>query len=108
MKLVYLNEHNLMKLDNQTIERMAHLARLEVNEADKVSLLKDMENILSFMEKLNELDTSGVDPLIYQTDEVNVFRDDITKKDITPAHALKNAPLHDGVYFKVAKVIEKN
>lgn len=97
-----------MKLDNQTIERMAHLARLEVNEDDKVSLLKDMENILSFMEKLDELDTSGVEPLIYQTDEVNVFRDDIVEKVITPADALQNAPLHDAVYFKVAKVIEKN
>ncbi|EOR95641.1 Aspartyl-tRNA(Asn) amidotransferase subunit C Glutamyl-tRNA(Gln) amidotransferase subunit C [Arcticibacter svalbardensis MN12-7] len=97
-----------MKLDYQTIERMAHLARLEVSEVEKVSLLKDMENILSFMEKLNELDTSGVEPLIYLNDEVNVLRDDVEKNDICPAEALKNAPLHDDVYFKVAKVIERN
>lgn len=96
-----------MKLDNQTIERMAHLARLEVSEDEKVSLLKDMENILSFMEKLNELDTSGVEPLIYLTDEVNVFREDVASRDIQPADALRNAPHHDDAYFKVAKVIEK-
>lgn len=96
-----------MKLDNQTIERMAHLARLEVSEEEKVSLLKDMENILSFMEKLNELDTSGVEPLIYLTDEINVFREDKTLINIRPADALQNAPHHDDSYFKVAKVIEK-
>ena len=96
-----------MKLDNQTIERMAHLARLEVSEEEKVSLLKDMENILSFMEKLNELDTSGVEPLIYLTDEINVFREDKASIDIQPTEALQNAPHHDNSYFKVAKVIDK-
>lgn len=97
-----------MKLDKETITKMAHLARLEVNEGEEKLLLQDMNNILSFMEKLNELDTSGVEPLIYLTDEVNVFREDTVKQEITPAEALKNAPLHDDAYFKVAKVIDKS
>ena len=63
-----------MKLDNDTITRIAHLARLDVNPEEKGALLSDMNNILSFMEKLNELNTEGVEPLIYLTDEVNVFR----------------------------------
>ncbi|WP_207425307.1 Asp-tRNA(Asn)/Glu-tRNA(Gln) amidotransferase subunit GatC [Pedobacter sp. SYSU D00535] len=97
-----------MKLDNETIAKIAHLARLEVTDNEKESLLKDMNNILSFMEKLNELDTSAVEPLIYLTDEINIFREDEAKKEITPEKALSNAPQHDGTYFQVAKVIDKS
>ncbi|MEJ6978905.1 Asp-tRNA(Asn)/Glu-tRNA(Gln) amidotransferase subunit GatC [Pedobacter sp. P351] len=96
-----------MNIDNVTIAKMAHLARLDVNENEQQSLLKDMNNILHFMEKLNELDTSEVEPLIYLTDEENVFREDEVYREITPQQALKNAPQQDGVYFKVAKVIDK-
>jgi aspartyl-tRNA(Asn)/glutamyl-tRNA(Gln) amidotransferase subunit C len=96
-----------MNIDNETIAKMAHLARLDVNENEQESLLKDMNNILHFMEKLNELDTSEVEPLIYLTDEENVFREDIVHREITPAEALKNAPMQDGTYFQVAKVIDK-
>jgi aspartyl-tRNA(Asn)/glutamyl-tRNA(Gln) amidotransferase subunit C len=96
-----------MNIDNETIAKMAHLARLDVNVDEQASLLKDMNNILHFMEKLNELDTSEVEPLIYLTDEINVFREDEIQRDITPDQALKNAPKQDGTYFQVAKVIDK-
>ena len=97
-----------MKLKNETISRIAHLARLEVNESEKEVLLEDMNKILSFMEKLNELDTTGVEPLIYLTNEVNVFREDEVQQEITAEEALKNAPDQDGTYFRVAKVIDKS
>jgi aspartyl-tRNA(Asn)/glutamyl-tRNA(Gln) amidotransferase subunit C len=97
-----------MKLDNEIIEKIAHLARLEVNSAEKENLLNDMNNILSFMEKLNELDTEGVEPLIYLTDEINVFREDEVKQEITVEDALKNAPKHNNKYFQVARVIDKS
>lgn len=96
-----------MKIDNQTIHQIAHLARLEVNESEKEVLLKDMNNILSFMEKLNELDTTSIEPLVYLTDESNVYREDTVKQEISLEEALINAPQQDGKYFKVAKVIEK-
>ena len=96
-----------MNIDNETIAKMAHLARLEVKENEQASLLKDMNNILHFMEKLNELDTSAVEPLIYLTDEVNVFREDEVHREITPLQSLQNAPQQDGAYFQVAKVIDK-
>ena len=96
-----------MKLDNKTIDKIAHLARLEVSHEEKEALLESMNNILSFMEKLNELNTDGIDPLIYLTDEVNVFRKDEIRHEITVEKALRNAPKHDGKYFKVAKVIQK-
>ena len=97
-----------MQLNNETIAKIAHLARLEVSEAEKETLLKDMNKILSFMEKLNELDTSGVEPLIYLSDDINVLREDEVKQEITLQEALQNAPNQDGQYFKVAKVIDKS
>ncbi|WP_207535127.1 Asp-tRNA(Asn)/Glu-tRNA(Gln) amidotransferase subunit GatC [Desertivirga arenae] len=96
-----------MNIDNETITKIANLARLEVADGERESLLKDMNNILHFMEKLNEVDTSNVQPLIYLTDEINVLREDEVKKESSVSEALQNAPLHDGTYFKVAKVIDK-
>lgn len=96
-----------MKINLEMIDRIAHLARLEVKEEDKQGLLDDMNNILTFMDKLNEVDTSGVEPLVYMTDEVNVLREDEVKQEISRAEALQNAPKQDGKFFRVAKVINK-
>ncbi len=96
-----------MKINLETIDKIAHLARLEVKEDDKQGLLDDMNNILTFMDKLNEVDTSGVEPLVYMTDEVNVLREDEVKQEISRAEALQNAPKQDGKFFRVAKVINK-
>lgn len=97
-----------MKIDKETVDKIAHLARLEfANDAAKESMIKDMNNMLGFIDKLNELDTSGVEPLIYMSEEVNVLREDDVKHDITQQEALKNAPKHDSDYFKVPKVIGK-
>ncbi len=96
-----------MKINQETVDKIAHLARLEVIESEKEGLLDDMNKILSFMEKLNELDTEGVEPLVYMTDEINVFRDDTVIHEISVEQALQNAPKQDGKYFRVAKVINK-
>lgn len=96
-----------MKINLETIDKIAHLARLEVKEEDKQGLLDDMNNILTFMDKLNEVDTSWVEPLVYMTDEVNVLREDEVKQEISRAEALQNAPKQDGKFFRVAKVINK-
>jgi aspartyl-tRNA(Asn)/glutamyl-tRNA(Gln) amidotransferase subunit C len=94
-----------MKIDKNTVEKIAHLARLEVEDVDKS--VADMNKILTFMEKLNELDTQNVEPLVYMTDEVNMFRDDIIKHDISTEEGLSNAPSRNENYFRVAKVIEQ-
>lgn len=96
-----------MTIDKETVEKVAHLARLELNETEKEEMIKDMSKILDFMAKLNELDTSGVEPLVYMSDDVNVLREDEVKQRITHEEALENAPKHDENYFLVAKVIEK-
>ena len=96
-----------MTIDKETVEKVAHLARLELNETEKQEMIKDMSKILDFMAKLNELDTNGVEPLVYMTGDANVLRDDVVKQRITHEEALQNAPKHDENYFLVAKVIEK-
>jgi aspartyl-tRNA(Asn)/glutamyl-tRNA(Gln) amidotransferase subunit C len=96
-----------MKIDLDTIEKVAHLARLEVKEEDKQGLLDDMNNILNFMDKLNEVDTQNVAPLVYMNEEVNVLRDDEVIPTISRKEGLRNSPSHDGKFFRVAKVINK-
>jgi aspartyl-tRNA(Asn)/glutamyl-tRNA(Gln) amidotransferase subunit C len=63
--------------------------------------------MLTFIDKLNELDTVGIEPLIYMTDEFNVMRDDIPVETLNQKDALKNAPRKDSDYFKVPKVISQ-
>jgi aspartyl-tRNA(Asn)/glutamyl-tRNA(Gln) amidotransferase subunit C len=96
-----------MKIDSSTVEKIAHLSRLELFPAEKDAMIKDMNRILEFMDKLNEVDTDNVEPLIYLTNEVNVYRDDELNQEITVEQALSNAPKQDGRYFRVAKVINK-
>jgi aspartyl-tRNA(Asn)/glutamyl-tRNA(Gln) amidotransferase subunit C len=94
-----------MIIDEETVDKIAHLARLELNSHEKSAMIDDMNKILGFMDKLNEIDTSGVEPLIYMTDEVNILREDIVNQEITHTEALLNAPKHDDDYFLVSKVI---
>ncbi len=96
-----------MKIDNETVDKIAHLARLEFENEAKENIINDMNNMLSFIDKLNELDTSNVEPLVYMSDEVNVLRDDEVMHTITQQEGLKNAPKKDSDYFKVPKVIDK-
>jgi len=96
-----------MNIDSETVDKIAHLARLELTVDEKQEMIADMTKILGFMAKLNEVDTSGVEPLIYMSDEVNIYREDVVKQEITTEEALQNAPKHDDKYFLVAKVIEK-
>ena len=96
-----------MTIDKETVEKVAHLARLELGEDEKEKMIADMNKILGFMDKLNEIDTSGIEPLVYMTNEINTVREDVVKQDITHQEALLNAPKHDQDYFLVAKVIEK-
>jgi aspartyl-tRNA(Asn)/glutamyl-tRNA(Gln) amidotransferase subunit C len=96
-----------MTIDKETVEKVAHLARLELSETEKQDMIQDMSKILDFMAKLNELDTTGVEPLVYMTDGANVLRNDVVKQQVTHEEALENAPKHDKDYFLVAKVIEK-
>jgi aspartyl-tRNA(Asn)/glutamyl-tRNA(Gln) amidotransferase subunit C len=95
------------KIDLNTVDQIAHLARLEFDENTKPGILKDMNRMLDFVDKLNELDTENVQPLIYMTQENNVLRADEPQHSISQKEALKNAPKKDSDYFKAPKVIEQ-
>lgn len=95
------------KIDIKTVDEIAHLARLEFNEEAKGEILNDMNRMLAFVDKLNELNTDNVEPLIYMTEERSVLREDEAKQTVTQQEALKNAPKKDSDYFKVPKVIDQ-
>ena len=89
------------------VEKLAHLSRLQFNETEKLEIKNDLQRMIGFVEKLNELNLDTVEPMLFMSDEVNVLRDDEIKGSITREEALKNAPFHDGQFFKVPKVIKK-
>ncbi len=95
-----------MIIDEQTVDKIAHLARLELSATEKEEMIIDMNKVLGFMDKLNEVDTTGVEPLVYMIDEPNILRDDVVEQEITTREALQNAPEHDEQHFLVAKVIK--
>ncbi len=96
-----------MKIDKQLISKLENLARLKLSEDESKDLQTDLNAILEMVEKLQELDTEGVEPLVYINEEVNVFRKDKVENQVSQDEALRNAPDHDGSFFKVPKVINK-
>lgn len=98
----------MSSINQETIDKIAHLARLEFEHESKAEIAKDMNRMLEFVDKLNELNTDNVEPLIYISNEMNVMRADEVKHDISQKDALKNAPKKDSDYFKVPKVVDKN
>ncbi len=89
------------------VENLAHLSRLHFTDEEKNALEQDLQSIISFVEKLGEVDTTGVQPLQHMSTEVNVLRDDIVQGSITREEAMLNAPATDKTFFKVPKVIKK-
>ena len=96
-----------MKITNKKIDELAHLARLEFNDHEKIKIKADLERIVGFFDKLSEVNTENVEPLIYMSDRQNNLRPDEVKEEITKQEALKNAPGKDSDYFKVPKFINK-
>jgi aspartyl-tRNA(Asn)/glutamyl-tRNA(Gln) amidotransferase subunit C len=97
-----------MKLDDATLDRIAELAKLDFSDpAARATILQDMERVLDFVAKLEEIDTSGVEPLIFMTEGQDVLREDVVYKELTKADALRNMPVKDSDYFKVPRVVDK-
>jgi aspartyl-tRNA(Asn)/glutamyl-tRNA(Gln) amidotransferase subunit C len=96
-----------MEVNDALVDKLAHLARLKFDASEKEEIKKDLQKMIAFVEKLNELDTTGVEPLLHMSDEINVLREDEVKDSISREDALKAAPAHDEQFFKVPKVIRK-
>lgn len=95
-----------MKIDINTLKKIAHLARLEFDEKGAEKMTRDMTQILDWVEHLNQVDTEGVEPIITMSSEVNVLREDKVGEHLSHEKGLKNAPHRDSDYFRVPKVLE--
>jgi len=93
-----------MRVDKETLKKIAHLARLEIREENEDTILESLSEILTWVEKLNEINTDEVEPLTNMSLEKNVLREDIISGELPPDKALKNAPDTDKNYLKVPKI----
>ena len=80
---------------------------LKFDDAEREEIKSDLEKMIGFVDKLKELDTTGVEPLLHMSANTNMLREDVTGNMLSRQEALKNAPLHDEQFFKVPKVIKK-
>jgi aspartyl-tRNA(Asn)/glutamyl-tRNA(Gln) amidotransferase subunit C len=96
-----------MKIDTKVVDELAHLARLSYENEAKQEIVTELNKIIAFVEKLDEINTDGIEPLIYMVNETNVTREDKMKQDVSQDEGLKNAPKKDSDYFRVPKVIEQ-
>ncbi|MFZ9503204.1 MAG: Asp-tRNA(Asn)/Glu-tRNA(Gln) amidotransferase subunit GatC [Cyclobacteriaceae bacterium] len=95
-----------MSVDRKTLDKIAHLSRLEIDESKKDKILEDMNKLVAFVDRLKEVDTMGVEPLVNMSSEINVVREDQVSGEITPETAVQNGPVTNGNWFKVPKVIK--
>ena len=96
-----------MKVDVATVRRLAELSKLSFSENEETEMVDGLNEMIAFVDKLKELDTSNVEPLVFMTEETNVLREDVVEAPISQAEALKNAPSKDMYYFRVPKVIKQ-
>ncbi len=112
-----------MKVSEKDVDYVADLANLELTADERSSLVRDLNSILEYMDRLNELDTSGVPPMAQVSDQYRtaadkspvasfgaVLREDIIdglRKSLPHQQAVQNAPDSDGTFFLVPKVIER-
>ena len=96
-----------MKVDDKLVNQVATLAKLKFEGAEKEAIKSDMQRILDFVSSLEEVDTEGVEPLIYMTEGYLQLRADESATTITQDEGLSNAPLKDSDYFKLPKVLDK-
>lgn len=96
-----------MEVNEALVDKLAQLSKLKFNTEEKQEIKTDLQRMIGFVEKLNELNLDGVKPLLHMSREVNVLREDEIKGSVSRDEALKNAPQHDEQFFKVPKVIKK-
>lgn len=96
----------MAKITIEEVEYVAGLAQLTLDDAAKERLAKEMGDILTYMDTLNELDTSDVEPMMHVLDITNVYREDVVGQSLDRETALSNAPKTDGEYFLVPRILD--
>ena len=98
---------NNIKVDDKLIANLSRLAKLKFDEESSKRMKSDLKTILGFVDRISEVDTEGIEPLVYMSEEVNVLRADEISNIVSQENALKNAPQKDSDYFKVPTVLKK-
>ena len=96
-----------MEVNDALIDKLALLSRLEIVPEERERLKNDLQKMIAFVEQLQSLDTEGEEPVLQMSTNTDILREDLEKHSLNRAEALKNAPLSDGQYFMVPKVINK-
>ena len=96
-----------MEVNDVLIDKLANLAKLKFDPQEKNAVKNDLEKMIGFIKKMDQLDTSGVEPLLHMSPNVNVLREDVIQGSISNAEVLKNASVSASPYFIVPKVIKK-
>ena len=94
------------RIDEAQVRKVAKLARLELSNAEVEEFTGQLSAILGYVEKMNELDTNGVEPLAHCLPISNVLREDCVRESLGTEKALANAPQRDGEFFKVPKILD--
>jgi len=97
-----------MAVTKDDVKKIAELARLEYNDIELDNYTKEMNKVLEYVDKLNEINTKNVQPLSHPIENENIFREDVLKESVSTEKALKNAPNKTLEHFKVPKVISQN
>ncbi len=97
-----------MSVTKNDVEHIAKLAKLEIKEDEINEFTSQLNKVLEYVDKLNELDTENIEPLSHPVEGENVFREDVLKNSIPTEDALKNSASKTEEYFKVPKVIKSN
>jgi aspartyl-tRNA(Asn)/glutamyl-tRNA(Gln) amidotransferase subunit C len=96
-----------MEINEALLDHIANLSKLSFEGSEKEAIRQDLQRMIAFVDKLSELDTTGVEPLIFMSNEVNRLRDDSIEQSVSHEEALRNAPKKDSDYFRIPKVLDK-
>ena len=95
-----------MEVTDELIDNLARLSRLQFNQEEREEIKKDLQRMIQFVDKLNEVNTEGVEPLLHMSQVMDVYREDRVEGSMNREQALRNAPVSDPAFFKVPKVIK--
>ena len=97
----------MAKITPEDVDHIAGLAQLTVDDETRQRLVVQLNDILAYIDKLNELDTTGIEPMMHAVPMTNVFRDDVVGESLDREKALMNAPKTDGEYFLVPRILDQ-
>jgi aspartyl-tRNA(Asn)/glutamyl-tRNA(Gln) amidotransferase subunit C len=97
----------MAKITPEDVDHIADLAQLKIDEETRQQLVVQLNDILAYIDKLNELDTTGIEPMMHAVPMTNIYRDDVVGESLPREKALMNAPKTDGEYFLVPRILDQ-